>query len=122
MTAIYTPAGELLDKARRLTRSQTTDDELLRDLLALNRNAAQPAPRGDVLQACNQALIERDGRKPGNGADLAQRVGNSGTATKFTLIADLGELKEFEYLIDQCILRSATNTTAGCWPAARPQN
>ena len=70
MTAIYTPAGELLDKARRLTRPQTTDDELLRDLLALNSNAAQPAPRGIVLQACHQALIERDERRRGNGATL----------------------------------------------------
>jgi len=64
MTAPYSNAGMLLDKARRLAGPQTTHDELLSDVLTLNRNAPadRQVSRGECMDIADSVISERDER------------------------------------------------------------
>jgi len=69
MITPYSSGGQLLDKARRLGGPQTTHDELLSDVLALNSNGQ--VTRGECMDIANQVICERDKRSsvtvPSNG-------------------------------------------------------
>ena len=66
MSAPYSNAGMLLEKARRLAGPHTTLDDLLADVLALNSN--DQVARGECNDIAKQVVGEYAERKRSNGA------------------------------------------------------
>ena len=107
MISPYSPAGELLEKARRFTGPHTAPGEVTDYLLDENRKLPE-ADRvaGDaVFDISNTVITERDQR-------MEQRPGN-GTHDYFVPLGQGASIDESEYLIDEVLPMEASGGLYG---------